>query len=137
MESNWEIIKQKATKQLEEKLRVSINKLERVRSNRISVELIGSLIVEYQGEKKMIKSVASLRVSPSHELIIRPFDSKLISLISKVILDSQLGYKVERTTKEEIYFALLPMVTEIRERHIKNVKMLTEDGKKAFRIVHQ
>ncbi|CAG8437315.1 6938_t:CDS:2 [Ambispora leptoticha] len=118
-------------------LRVSINKLERVRSNRISVELIGSLIIEYQGEKKMIKSLASSRVSPSHELVVRAFDPKLIPLISKAILDSQLGYKVEKTTKEEVYFALLPMTTEIRERLIKNVKVITEEGKKAFRLVHQ
>jgi len=93
--------------------------------------------VEYQGEKKMIKALASLRVSPSHELIVRAFESKLVPLINKVVLDSQLGYKIERSTKEEVYFTLLPMTTEIRERLVRSVKMIAEEGKKFFRLIHQ
>jgi ribosome recycling factor len=93
--------------------------------------------VEYHGEKKMIKSLTSLRVSPSNELVVRAFDSKVVPLISKVVLDSQLGYKAERTTKEEIYFSLLSMTTEIRERLIKNVKTIIEEGKKSLRLIHQ
>jgi ribosome recycling factor len=93
--------------------------------------------VEYHGEKKMIKSLVSLRVSPSNELVVRTFDSKVVPLISKVVLDSQLGYKAERTTKEEIYFSLLPMTAEIRERLIKNVKTIIEEGKKSLRLIHQ
>ena len=118
-------------------MQVFIDKLEKVRSNRISLELVGGLRVEYHGEKRMIKSLASLRVSPSHELVVRAFDSKVVPLISKVVLDNQLGYKVERSTKEEVYFTLLPMTKEIRERLIKNVKMITEEGKKFFRLIHQ
>ena len=81
--------------------------------------------------------MASLRISPSHELVIRAFDSKLVSLIAKTVLESQLGYKVERSTKEEAYFTLLPMTREIRERLVRDVKMITEEGKKFFRLIHQ
>ncbi|CAI2164094.1 10742_t:CDS:2 [Funneliformis geosporum] len=132
-----EAIKRKKIEQLEKRLQIFTSELEKIRSNRISLELIGGLMVEYQGEKKMIKSLASLRVSPSHELIVRAFDSKLVPLISKVILNNQLGYKVERSTKEEIYFTLLPTTAEIREGLIRNVKMITEEGKKSFRLIHQ
>jgi ribosome recycling factor len=137
MESNWETVKQKKTEQLEKELQAFISKLEKVRSNRISLELVGGLRVEYHGEKKMIKSLASLRVSPSNELIVRAFDSKVVPLISKIVLDSQLGYKVERSAKEEVYFTLLPMTAEIRERLIKNVKTIIEEGKKSLRLIHQ
>lgn len=137
MENNWEAIKRKKIEQLEKRLQIFTSELEKIRSNRISLELIGGLMVEYQGEKKMIKSLASLRISPSHELIVRAFDPKLVPLISKVVLNNQLGYKIERSTKEEIYFTLLPTTAEIREGLIRNVKMITEEGKKSFRLIHQ
>ena len=122
---------------LEKELEVFVGKLERIRSNRISLEAIRGLMVNYQGEKKPLKAVANLRISPNHELVIHSFEPKMTPLISKTILDNQLGYKVERSTKEETYFALTPITTQIKEKLIKEVKSFTEEGKKNFRLIHQ
>jgi ribosome recycling factor len=116
---------------------VFVGKLERIRSNRISLETIRGLMINYQGERKPLKAVANLRISPNHELVIHAFEAKMISLISKVILDNQLGYKVERSTKDEVYFTLTPITKEIKEKMIKEVKLITEEGKKNFRLIHQ
>ncbi|CAJ0845676.1 9196_t:CDS:1, partial [Entrophospora sp. SA101] len=43
--------------------------------------------------------ITNLRISPNHELIARAFEAKMTPLISKTILDNQLGYKVERIKK--------------------------------------
>ncbi|CAG8769532.1 10049_t:CDS:1, partial [Ambispora leptoticha] len=86
------------------------------------------------GERKPLKAVANLRISPNHELVAHAFETKMIPLISKVILDNQLGYKVERSTKEEVYFTLTPITTQIKEKLIKEVKLITEEGKKNFRL---
>lgn len=137
MESNWEAIKQKKIEHLEKELKVFIGKLEKIRSNRISLELIRGLVIDYQGEKKPIKSVANLRISPSHELIIRAFEPKSIPFITKTVLDNQLGYKVERSTKEEVYFTLLPMTREIREKLVRDVKKIREEGKVALNRIRQ
>ena len=94
-------------------------------------------MIDYQGEKKPIKSVANLRISSNHELAIRPFEPKLIPLINKTILDNQLGYKVERSTKEEVYLTLSPITKEIREKLFQEVKVIIEEGKVAFRRVRQ
>jgi ribosome recycling factor len=94
-------------------------------------------MINYQGERKPLKSVANLRISPSHELVVHCFEPKMTSLISKTILDNQLGYKVERSTKDEVYFTLTPITKENKEKLIKEVKSITEDGKKFFRIIHQ
>jgi ribosome recycling factor len=53
------------------------------------------------------------------------------------ILNRQLGYKLERSTKEEAYFTLSPITKEIRDKLIREVKITTEEGKKALRIIHQ
>ena len=122
---------------MEKELKVFIGKLEKIRSNRISLEAIRGLMVNYQGEKKPLKSVANLRISPNHELVIHSFDPKTTPLISKTILDSQLGYKVERSTKDEVYLTLTPITTQIKEKLIKEAKLITEEGKKNFRLIHQ
>lgn len=137
MENNWEVIKEKKIEHLEKELKVFIGKLERIRSNRISLEAIRGLMVNYQNERKPLKTIANLRISPNHELIARAFEPKMTPLISKTILDNQLGYKVERSTKEEVYFTLTPITTQIKEKLIKEVKLITEEGKKTFRLVHQ
>jgi ribosome recycling factor len=48
-----------------------------------------------------------------------------------------LGYKVERSTKEEVVFTLTPITKEIKGRLIKEVKLVAEEGKKNFRLIHQ
>lgn len=137
MENNWELIKQKKTEHLEKELKVFVGKLEKIRSNRISLEAIRGLMVNYQGERKPLKAIANLRISPNHELVIHAFEPKTMPLISKAILDNQLGYKVERSTRDEVYFTLTPITKEIKERMIKEVKIITEEGKKNFRLIHQ
>ncbi|CAG8447551.1 11315_t:CDS:2 [Racocetra fulgida] len=131
------VIKEKKIEQLEKELTIFVGKLERIRSNRISLEAIRGLIINCQGEKKPLKAIGNLRISPAHELVVRAFEPKFIPLISKTILDKQLGYKLERSTKEEVYFTLTPFTKEIKERLITEVKLITEEGKKEFRLIHQ
>jgi ribosome recycling factor len=137
MGGDWEAVKQKKIEHLEKELKVFIGKLERIRSNRISLEMIREITANYQGEKKPIKAIASLRISSSHELVVRAFEPKMLSLIEKTILDNQLGYGVERRTKEEVYFTLAPMTAEIKGELIKKVKSITVEGEKNFRLTHQ
>ncbi|CFW92935.1 Putative ribosome-recycling factor [endosymbiont DhMRE of Dentiscutata heterogama] len=137
MENNWEVIKQKKTEHLEKELTIFVGKLERIRSNQISLELLKGLIISYGKGKKPLKEIASLRISPNNELVVRSFEPGITSLISKTILDKKLGYKVERITKEEVYFTLTSIATEDKEKLIKEVKLITEGGKKEFRIIHQ
>ena len=122
---------------MEKELKIFVNKLDIIRSNRISLEAIRGLVVDYQGEKKPIKSIANLKISPSHELVIRAFEPKLTPLITKTVLDNQLGYKLERNTKEEVYFTLSPITREIKERLIKDVKVTAEEGKASIRRIRQ
>ena len=58
--NNWEETKKKKIELLEKELKIFVNKLDIIRSNRISLEAIRWLMVDYQGEKKPIKSITSL-----------------------------------------------------------------------------
>ena len=76
-------------------------------------------------------------ISSKHELVVRTFEPMMLPLITATILNNQLGYKLERSTKEDAYFTLLPITREIRERLVREVKNIIEEGKKAFRLIHQ
>ncbi|CAH1755777.1 15085_t:CDS:10 [Entrophospora sp. SA101] len=132
-----EEVKKKKNEVLGKELEIFVGKLDNIRSNRISLEAVRGLMVDYQHGKKPLKSVASLRISPNHELVIQPFEPKIIPQITKKILDSQLGYKVERNTKEEVCFVLSPLTEEIRGQLIRKVNLITEEGKSALRRVRE
>ncbi|CAG8758583.1 34204_t:CDS:2 [Racocetra persica] len=125
---------EKANQQLEKELRVFVGKLEKIRSNQISLEMIRGLTINYQGERKPLKTLANFRISPSNELVIQTFESKFVSLIIEVV--KQQGYKLAGSTKKEAYFTLSSS-GETREKLIRDVKVITEEGKTAFRLVRQ
>jgi ribosome recycling factor len=108
-----------------------------MRSNRISLDLIRNLPISASGVRTNVKNVASLRINQSHELVIKTFEPKNLPLVNKSILESQLGYGLQRSTKDESYFCLLPITGEIKEKIKKDIKSMTDDVKKSLRISHQ
>src|SRR6185312_2357559 len=131
MENNiWEEIQRKKTEQLEKEVKIFAGKMDKIRSNHISIEVIRGLVVGDRVERKPIKSMATLLISSRPELVVRAFDPVTLPLIPAPILNNQLGYKLERSVREEAYFTLLPITSENRERLIKEVKNITEERKK-------
>ena len=138
MESDWEAVKQKKIEHLEKELKVFIGKLEIIRSNRISLEVIEKEInLKLTAEKKPSKTAVNLNISPDYELVVSNFESKKGSLITDTVLD--LGYdKVgEKSTKERLYFTLSVMTKEKLDKYIKDAERIFEKGKEVFRQTHQ
>ncbi|CAI2192175.1 14140_t:CDS:1, partial [Funneliformis geosporum] len=68
---------------------------------------------------------------------VHSFEPKAIPLIKKVILEEQLGYKFERNTNDELYFSLTAITTQSKEKLIKEARLITLEGEKNFRLIHQ
>ncbi|MCE8162948.1 MAG: ribosome-recycling factor [Candidatus Moeniiplasma glomeromycotorum] len=139
MNSNsWEEIKQKNLKNFEKELSVFAGKLGKIRGNRVNLEAVRELILNYKGENKPIKTVANLRISPQTELVITNFESKLYSLIKKTILENRSEYRLaEKSTSTELYFTLALMTKEIREKLIKEVNSIANAGNIELRKVRE
>src|SRR5438132_5687057 len=105
--------------------RLEIN-LRKIRSNQISLAAIEELTIEQQGKKQKIKQLATLKINPDRQLVIRVFEPKKIQMISKAILDSQLGYRQTKMEKNELCFSLAPMTGEIRQQLGKKTKEMIE-----------
>src|ERR1044072_3013824 len=123
---------------LKEKLNFFINKLNKIHIDRISLDFIGEGIkVDYQGQKKSLKAVASCRITPAHELVIYNFEPKLLVSIKNAVLNNELGYGFklgrESGSATEIYFVLTPVTKEKREKFIRQAESIGEEGKIALR----
>jgi ribosome recycling factor len=137
MQNNtWEEFKNKKIELFNKELKIFLEKINGIRSNQISLEVIRRLTISCQKEIKPVNALANLKVS-SNELIIKPFDPKMLSVIEKAILDSQLGYNTEKKTKEEIYFSLSPINTEIKKTLIKKANQISQETNKWFRLIYQ
>ncbi|KLL02412.1 MAG: ribosome recycling factor [Mycoplasmataceae bacterium RC_NB112A] len=130
-EEIWEKIKTKNLKNFEKELSVFAGKLDKIRGNQINLETIRALVLNHKGEKKPIKAVASLKISPSYELVINNFEPKLYSLIKNTILEERSEYQLlgEKSTTNELYFTLALMTKEIRERLVQEVNSIANAGK--------
>lgn len=139
MEDKWETIKQKKIERLEKELNFFVDKLDRIRSNQISLKTIQETIVDYKNEKKTLKRLADSWISSNYELVIKAFEPKTIPLITRAILNNQLGYKIENKKAEggEIWFTLAPINKEKKVELIKKVKLTTEESKKSLHFIRQ
>lgn len=114
-----------------------IHNLEGIRSNRISVDYLKNIIVNSSEQKVKLVQLASLRTSSARDLTISAYNKKDVVAITKAFLAAELGYKLERTQNETMYFSLLPLTEEIRTKLIKKSKEMLEHAKIALRNSRQ
>ena len=112
-----------------ETLREEFTKL---RTGRASVGLLDHSSVEYYGSMTPLSRVANLGVGDARTLTVQPWDRKMIPVIEKAILTSDLG--LNPATSGDIIRVPLPPLTEERRREItKVVRSEGEDAKVAVR----
>ena len=110
--------------------------LAKLRTGRASPVLIEHLTVEYYGAMTPLNQVASISVQDARTLLVQPWESHLIPLIEKTILESNLGFNPQ--TSGEVIRIPLPLLTEERRREL--VKLATvegESGKVAIRNIRR
>ena len=96
----------------------------KLRTGRASVGLLEHISVEYYGSMTPLSQVANLGVADARTLTVQPWDRKMIPIIEKAILTSDLG----------LIRVPLPPLTEERRREItKVVRAEGEDAKVAIR----
>src|SRR4051812_44118845 len=100
--------------------------MEKIRGNRINLEVVRELILNHKGAKMPLKAVASFRISAQSELVVSGFEPKLHSLIKNTILENRPEYQLEseKSTSNELYFVLSLMTKEIRDKLAREVSSI-------------
>lgn len=112
-----------------ETLRENFTKL---RTGRASTGILEHVMVDYYGSPTPLSQVANLGVADARTLTVQPWDRKMIQVIEKAILTSDLG--LNPATNGDLIRVPLPALTEERRREItKVVRSEGEDAKVAVR----
>lgn len=105
-----------------------------VRGIRVNIESIRQINVHELNSK--LSHIANI-FNVQRELIVEPFEKKNFNIITKAILESNLGYKLEKSNIERIYFSLMPLNQEIKNKIIVSYKQKTEEAKISVRKTRQ
>lgn len=110
--------------------------LQSIRAGRANPTLLDKISVDYYGQLTPLKQVGSISAPEPRLLVIQPWDSKLIPIIEKEILKSDLGLNPSNDGK--LIRLIIPMLTEERRMELsKVVKKNGENAKVAIRNVRR
>ena len=110
--------------------------MSKMRTGRAHPSLLEHVRVDYYGTMTPLSSVANITVSDARTLAITPWEKRMIPLIEKAIMTSNLG--LNPSTSGEIIRVPLPALTEERRKDlIKVVRNEAETARVSIRNVRR
>ncbi len=107
-----------------------------IRAGRASTALLDKVYVDYYGSPTPINQVASVSVPEPKMILIQPWDLKMLGVIEKTILKSDLHLTPNNDGK--VIRLILPELTaERRQELVKLAKKKTEDTKVSIRNIRR
>lgn len=126
----------KAIKDAEVRMQKSIesfkHEISKLRTGRAHPSLLEQLRIDYYGNETPLSQVSNITVGDARTLVITPWEKRLIPLIEKAIMTSDLG--LNPATSGEIIRVPLPALTEQRRKDlIKVVRAEAENARVSIR----
>ncbi len=107
-----------------------------IRTGRASLSLLDSIRVEYYGNQVPLNQVATLNVPEPRTITIQPWEQRMISVIEKAILESDLGLTPSNDGKI-IRINIPPLTEERRKQLTKVVRKRAEEARVAVRNIRR
>ena len=112
------------------------DEMSRIRTGRASAAILDHVTVEYFGNQVPISQTANITVADARNLLVTPWDKKMVPAIEKAILTSNLG--LNPVSAGAALRIPLPSMTEDRRRDlIKQARATGENGRVAVRAVRR
>ena len=129
-------LRKKAHERMQSSIEALKKKFASVRTGRASLSLLDGLTVDYYGTVTPLQQLASLSVPDSRQIVIQPWEQKIIPEIEKAIMKSDLGLTPMNDGK--LIRINIPVLTEERRKQlVKVVKKEAEDAKVAVRNIRR
>ena len=107
-----------------------------IRAGRANAAVLDQIQVDYYGVPTPIQQVASISTPDPRSLLIQPWDNKLLKVIEKAILSSDLGINPQNDGR--CIRLVFPPLTEERRRELaKQTKKYGEESKVAIRNIRR
>lgn len=109
---------------------------QKVRTGRATTTLLDDIKVDYYGTPTPLNQAATLSVPEPRTITIQPWEAKLIPLIEKALLKSELGLNPMSDGKT-IRLVLPPLTEDRRKDLVKGLKKQAEEAKIAVRNIRR
>lgn len=127
-------------KEAEDRMKKSIQALEaafaRIRTGRASPALLDDVKVDYYGTPTPLNQVASITVEDARSLLISPWEKKMVPVIEKAILKSDLGL-TPNTTADVVRLPMPPLTEESRKDLGKQARAEAENARVSIRNIRR
>ena len=98
--------------------------------------MLDKIQVDYYGTPSPINAVANISVPEPRMLVIAPWEAKMVSVIEKAILKSDVG--INPSNDGKVIRLVFPELTEERRKDLcKQVRKQVEEGKVALRAIRR
>ena len=131
-----EEIKQDAAERMEKSLQALGVAFSRIRTGRANPAILDGIEVDYYGTQTPLKQVASITVEEARSLVVSPWEKRLVPVIEKAILKSDLGL-TPASTSELVRVPLPPLTEENRRDLIRQARQETENARVAIRNIRR
>lgn len=109
---------------------------QKVRTGRANIGLLDDIKIDYYGTPSSLSQVATLSVPEPRTITLQPWETKMISVIEKAIMNANLGLTPANDGK--VIRLNLPALTEERRKDIvKQLRKMAEEAKVAARNIRR
>lgn len=129
-------LRKKATERMERAIEVFKKDLSSIKTGRASLSLLEGISIDYYGSQTPIQQVASLSIPEPRQILIQPWEQRLIPEIEKSILKSDLGLTPTNDGKV-IRINIPPLTEERRKQLVKVVRKRAEEARVAIRNIRR
>ena len=131
-----EDIKKDAAQRMRKSVESLGHAMRKLRTGRAQPSLLEHLVVDYYGSEVPLTQTANIAVEDARTLTVTPWESKMVAVIEKAILNSDLGL-TPNSAGAVIRVPLPPLTEERRKDLAKLVKQEAENARIAVRNIRR
>ncbi|HEX9876533.1 MAG TPA: ribosome recycling factor [Gammaproteobacteria bacterium] len=129
-------VKKDAAQRMAKSVEALKEEFKRLRTGRAHTGLLEHIVVDYYGSEVPINQAANVTVEDARTLAVSPWDKKMVAVIEKAILTSDLGL-TPVSAGTVIRVPLPPMTEERRKELVRVVRGEAEAGRVAVRNIRR
>lgn len=131
-----EEIQQDAAERMEKSLDALASAFARIRTGRANPALLDTVDVPYYGTPTPLKQLASITVEEARNLLVAPWEKRLVPAIEKAILASDLGL-TPASSGDVVRVPMPPLTEENRRELARQARQEAENARVAIRNIRR
>ena len=128
--------KEKCSEEMNSSINAFSNELKNIRTGRVSPDILKSIVVDSYGSKTPLTQLSNINNLDNMTLSVNIWDTSLIKIIEKSILDSNLGV-TPQSDGNNILLKFPELTAERRKELVKIVSEISEKFKVSVRTIRR